>query len=52
MFAEEWLWNVIVPICQMAALAAVLEDQKMSQAFQVPAKISTTWQTFHIYFLF
>ena len=48
MFAKEWLWSVIVPICQMAALEAVLEDQKMSQAFQVPANISTSsWQTFH-----
>ena len=49
MFVEEWLWNVIVPICQMAVLAglAVLEDQKMSTAFQVPANISssTSWQT-------
>ena len=48
MFSKEWLWSVIVPICQMAALEAVLEDQKMSQAFQVPANISTSsWQTFH-----
>ena len=41
MKVEEWLWNVIVPICQMAVLAglAVLEDQKVSTAFEVQIQI-------------
>ena len=46
MFLEEWLWNVIVPICQMAVLAglAVLKDQKVSTAFEVQIKMQMQMQ--------
>ena len=48
-FAKKLLWKVIVPICQMAMLAVVLENQRMGlSSFQLSANIVTSCLGRHI----